>query len=46
MVRRCVPGCVGSVALSYLPLSFVVDEFGEGFVGVVEQLVKIGVRFW
>ena len=41
MVFRCVPGCVGGGALSYLPLFFVVDDFGEGFWGVGEHLGKI-----
>ncbi len=45
MVRRCVPVCDVRVALYYLPLSFVVDEFGEGFVGVGEQLGKMGDGF-
>ncbi len=46
MVRRCVPVCDGRVALLYLPVLFVAYEVGEGFVGVGEQLIKIGGGFW
>ncbi len=47
MVHRCVPVCVlWRAALLYLPLLFVADEVGEGFVGVGKQLVKIGWWFW
>ncbi len=45
VVRRCVPVCVGMVALLYLLEFCVAYEVGKGFVGVGEQLVKISIRF-